>query len=202
MTPLRSKLGKWKILRGEKILQRPCWEAILCGQRDALLSVDNNLLGIPLLLEVLMDFAGVRRLRRGRSFRGFWLRITQLYPGKEITLWIKPDDAFVFCEDKLPESTRDKLTAWGDEFQLSWGNWIGFSWGSFLNYIGEVTPLNVWYTAGEQSLDQDCRGSFVKNVCTLLGNVEICWRIPNFLKFDNSFAWGECTDLLAHSLGS
>ena len=28
---------------------------------DALLSVDNNLLGIPLLLEVLMDFAGDRK---------------------------------------------------------------------------------------------------------------------------------------------
>ena len=29
-----------------------------------LAEVDDNLLGIPLLLEVLMDFAGVRRLRR------------------------------------------------------------------------------------------------------------------------------------------
>ena len=45
-------------------------------------------------------------------------------------------------EDKLPESTGDKLTAWGDGFQLSWGNWIGLSWEN-LNYIGEVTPLNV-----------------------------------------------------------
>ena len=27
----------------------------------------------------------------------------------------------MLCEDKLPESTGDKLTAWGDEFQLSWG---------------------------------------------------------------------------------
>ena len=29
--------------------------------RDALLNVDNNLLGIPLLLEVLIDFAGDKK---------------------------------------------------------------------------------------------------------------------------------------------
>ena len=55
--------------------------------RDALLTVDSSLLRIPLLLEVLRDFAGDRKeLRWRRPFRGFWLRITQLYPVKEITL--------------------------------------------------------------------------------------------------------------------
>ena len=28
-------------------------------------------------------------------------------------------------------------------------------------------------------------GMLVKNVCILPGNIEICWRIPNFLKVDN-----------------
>ena len=46
-------------------------------------------------------------------------------------------------------------------------------------------------------------GMLVKDTrILLLGNVEICGRIPNFLKFDSSFAWGECADLLAHSLGN
>ena len=31
------------------------------GIEDALLNVDNNLLGIPLLLEVLMDFVGDKK---------------------------------------------------------------------------------------------------------------------------------------------
>ena len=48
----------------------------------------------------------------------------------------------MLCEDKLPESTGDKLTAWGDEFQLSWGTRLD-SPGEVLNCIGEVTPLNV-----------------------------------------------------------
>ena len=38
---------------------------------------------------------------------------------------------FVLCEDKLPESTGDKLTAWGDGLQFFWGSWIGLSWGDF-----------------------------------------------------------------------
>ena len=39
----------------------------------------------------------------------------------------------------------------------------------------------------------------VRNVRILLGNVEICWRIPNFLKVDN-IAWLEEGILLAGSL--
>ena len=55
---------------------------------------------------------------------------------------MKPGDAFVLCEGKLPESTGDKLTAWGDGFQLS--GEIGLdSPGEVLNCNGEVTPLNV-----------------------------------------------------------
>ena len=45
----------------------------------------------------------------------------------------------MLCEDKLPESTGDKLTAWRDEFQLSWGNWIGLL-GKFC-CAGEVTEI-------------------------------------------------------------
>ena len=56
------------------------------------------------------------------------------------------------------------------------------------------------YTAGEQSLDQDCRGFLFKNM--------YCWGVlrsaggyPTSFKFD-SIAWGECTDLLTRSLGN
>ena len=44
--------------------------------------------------------------------------------------------------DKLPESTGDKLIAWGYEFQISWGTRLD-SLGEVLNYVGEATPLNV-----------------------------------------------------------
>ena len=70
-------------------------------------------LGISLLSEVLIDFAGGRKIFcRRRSFRGFWLRITQLYPVKEITLLNKAGRRVrALRGDKLPESTGDKLTA-------------------------------------------------------------------------------------------
>ena len=57
----------------------------------------------------------------------------------------------MLCEDKLPESTGDKLTAWGDGFQLFLGKLDWTLLGNSLRYIGEEIPLNVWYTAGEQS---------------------------------------------------
>ena len=57
-------------------------------------------------------------------------------------LWIKPGERSYSVEDKLPESTGDKLTAWGDGFQLSWGTRLD-SPGEVLNCIGEVIPLNV-----------------------------------------------------------
>ena len=97
---------------------------LLCGEKSTLtiLLGSNTLWGERYFAEMLMvTLLGIRGLCWERSFRGFWLRITQLYPGREITLWIKPGDVFVLCEDKLPESTRDKLTVRGDGFQLSWG---------------------------------------------------------------------------------
>ena len=59
---------------------------------------------------------------------------------------------------KLPESTGDKLTAWRDD-----SNFLGEagldSSGEVLNHAGEeVIPFEYCDTAGEQSLDQDCRG--------------------------------------------
>ena len=137
MTPLWNKLDKWKILRGEKYSSDHAGEKYSVGIKIPCRVVDNNLLGIPLLLEVLIDFAGVRRLCRGRSFRGFWLRITQLYPVKEITLLNQAGRRVrVLRGDELPEFTGDKLTVCGYEFQFSWGARLDFSgealicWGS------------------------------------------------------------------------
>ena len=48
----------------------------------------------------------------------------------------------MLCENKLPESTGDKLSAWGDRFRLSSGTGLD-SLGEVLSGIGEVTPLNV-----------------------------------------------------------
>ena len=39
----------------------------------------------------------------------------------------------MLCEDKLPESTGDKLTAWGDGFQLFLGKLDWTLLGEFLN---------------------------------------------------------------------
>ena len=54
----------------------------------------------------------------------------------------------MLCEDKLPESTGDKLAAWGDGFQLSLGNWIGLSWGSFELYRGSDSNECLIYRRG------------------------------------------------------
>ena len=93
---------------------------------------------------MLKDINGLRRgigkLRQGRSFPGYWLRITQLYPGGGNNLLNKAGGAFGFC--KLPESTGDKLIAWGDGFQLSLGTRLDTP-GEVLSCIGEVTPLDV-----------------------------------------------------------
>ena len=106
----------------------------------------------------------------------------------------------MLCEDKLPESTGDKLTAWGDGFQLSRGTRLDFL-GEVLRCIGSSSTEYLIYHRGT-IFRSILSGMLVKNACILLGNVGICWRIPNFLKIDNSFAWEECTDLLAHSLGN
>ena len=50
---------------------------------------------------------------------------------------MKPGDAFVLSEDKLPESTGDKLAAGGDDSTFPGEIWIGFSWGSFELYRGK-----------------------------------------------------------------
>ena len=57
----------------------------------------------------------------------------------------------MLCEDKLPESTGDKLTAWGYEFQPSWG--------SGLDSLGEV--LICW---GSDSFDCliNCQGTIFR----------------------------------------
>ena len=99
----------------------------------------------------------------------------------------------MLCRDKLPESTGDKLTASGDGFQPSWGK--------FELYWGSDSIECLIYRRGTIFRSR-LPGMLVKNACILLGNVEICWRIPNFLKVDCNFAWGECIDLLAHSLGN
>ena len=77
MTPLGNKLGEYITLRG-----------MLCGKRDTLLRLMITSLGIPLIsfVEGIDELRWeIGRLRRGRSIRGNWLRITQLYPGGEIT---------------------------------------------------------------------------------------------------------------------
>ena len=49
----------------------------------------------------------------------------------------------MLCEDKLPEFTGDKLTAWGD-VDSNFPGGIGLeSPGEVSNYAGEVIPLNV-----------------------------------------------------------
>ena len=71
----------------------------------------------------------------------------------------------MLCEDKLPESTGDKLTAWGDGFQLSWGSWIGLSWGSFEMYRGTDSFECLIYRRGIIFRPR-LPGMLVKNVCT------------------------------------
>ena len=58
--------------------------------------------------------------------------------------------------DKLPESTGDKLPA-GEMDSTFLGKLFRLDWtllGKFFRYTGEVAPLNVRYTAGEQSYIQ------------------------------------------------
>ena len=66
----------------------------------------------------------------------------------------------MLCEDKLPESTGDKLIAWGDGFQLFLGELDWTLWGSF--ELRGSDSFECLYAAGEQSLDQDCRGCLLR----------------------------------------
>ena len=104
-------------------------------------------------------------------------------------------------EDKLPESTGDKLTAWGDGSQLSWGNWIGLYWGSFGLYRGSDSIECLIYRRGTIFRPR-LPGILVKNICISCWGMLRSAGVPNFLKTDDSFAWGECTELLTHSLGN
>ena len=48
----------------------------------------------------------------------------------------------MLCEDKLPESTGDKLIAWGDDSTFLGRSGLDSPGGSFELYR-EVAPLNV-----------------------------------------------------------
>ena len=78
----------------------------------------------------------------------------------------------MLCEDKLPESTGDKLTAWGYEFQLSWGTRLDF-------------PGEVLTAGGSDSFDCliNCQGTIFRS------------RLPGML-VKNVYTAGECWDLL------
>ena len=54
----------------------------------------------------------------------------------------------MLCEEKLPESMGDKLTARGDGFQLFWGNWVGLFWGSLELYRGSDSTERLIYRRG------------------------------------------------------
>ena len=50
--------------------------------------------------------------------------------------------------DKLPESTGDKLTAWGDDSTFPGGILIGLSWGYFELYWGSDSIECLIYRRG------------------------------------------------------
>ena len=74
--------------------------------------------------------------------------------------------------------------------------------GEALRCIGEVTPLNVRYTAGEQSLGQDCRECLLKMSVHCWGMLRSAGGYPTSLRLILTLLGEECTDLLAHSLGN
>ena len=71
MTPLGNELGEWITLRGENYSNDPAGKQYSVGREIFCWNVDGNFDGDTIVvLEVLIDFAGDRRLCRGRSFRG------------------------------------------------------------------------------------------------------------------------------------
>ena len=76
-----------------------------------------------------------------------------------------PGDAFVLCEDKLPESTGDKLTAWGDGFQLLGETGLD-SPGEVLRCIGSNSTEGLIYRRGTIFRPR-LPGMLVKNACIL-----------------------------------
>ena len=74
--------------------------------------------------------------------------------------------------DKLPESTGDKLPT-GGLIQLSWGD-FGLHWG--------MAPLDVRYSAGEQSYIKTVGDACYESLYTPLGNIEISGENPTSLR--------------------
>ena len=92
----------------------------------------------------------------------------------------------MFCGDKLPESTGDKLTARGDGFQLSWGTGLD-SPGEVLNCGGSDSFECLIYCRGT-ILNQDCRGCLFKDIYAAGEMLRSTGGYPTSLRFDN-FAW-------------
>ena len=67
-------------------------------------------------------------------------------------------------EDKLPESTGDKLTAWGDGFQLSWGKLDWTFLGKFELYRGSDSIECLIYRRGTIFRPR-LPGMLVKSIC-------------------------------------
>ena len=71
-------------------------------------------------------------------------------------------------ENKLPESTGDKLTAWEKWIPTFLGDWIGLSWGSFELHRGSDSfecLICRWGTIFRPRLS----GMLVKNVYIAAG---------------------------------
>ena len=92
----------------------------------------------------------------------------------------------MLCMDKLPESTGDKLTAWGDEFQLSWGIRLDSPGGSSEPCWGRDSTECLIYRRGTIFRSR-LPGMLVKNICTA-GEVLRSTGHSTSLRFDN-FAW-------------
>ena len=104
-------------------------------------------------------------------------------------------------DDKLPESTGDKLPVREMDSNFPGEILIGLSWGNFELYWGSDS-IGCFDRPPGNNLRSRLSGMLVKNVRILCWGILRSAGIPNFLKADNRFAWGECTDLLAHSLGN
>ena len=85
----------------------------------------------------------------------------------------------MLCEDKLPESTGDKLTAWGYGLPPSWETGLDFS-GEVLIYWGSDSTECLIDHRGTIFRPR-LPGMLVKNICCW-GSIEIYGRILNFLE--------------------
>ena len=87
----------------------------------------------------------------------------------------------MLCKDKLPESTGDKLTAWGNGFPLFLGKLDWTLLGKFELYRGSDSS-ECWIYRRGTIFRPRLSGMLVKNVYMLPGNVESCGRRPNCFK--------------------